>query len=52
MSTSSFQVGTQVIIEGKQYLLLRKLDADTWQLEEVRCKRIVEFSENKLLRSC
>ncbi len=49
MSTSSFQAGNQVVFEDKQYLLLRKVEKDIWQLEEVRSKRIHEYSANKLL---
>ena len=49
MGISSFQAGNEIIVEGKQFLLLRKVDKDIWQLEEVRSKRIQEFSANKLL---
>lgn len=48
MGISSFQAGAIILIEGKQYLLIRKVDADIWQLEDVRSKRVHEFSTNKL----
>jgi putative transposase len=44
MSTSTFTEGTVVEIDNRLYKLLRKIDADTWQAEESRAKRISEFT--------
>jgi putative transposase len=44
MSTSTFTEGTVVEIDNRLYKLLRKIDADTWQAEESRTKRISEFT--------
>jgi putative transposase len=44
MSTSTFTEGTVVEIDSRLYKLLRKIDADTWQAEESRTKRISEFT--------
>jgi len=44
MSTSTFSEGTVVEIDNRLYKLLRKIDADTWQAEESRTKRISEFT--------
>jgi putative transposase len=44
MSTSTFTEGTVVEIDNRLYKLLRKIDADTWQVEESRTKRISEFT--------
>src|SRR6266403_2997815 len=44
MSTSTFTEGTVVEIDNRHYKLLRKIDADTWQAEESRTKRISEFT--------
>ena len=48
MSTSTFSAGTLVEIDGHRHVLLRKIDADLWQLEEVRSKRITELAERDL----
>lgn len=48
MGTSALQQGTSLQIGSVAYILLRKLDAEVWQLEESRSKRIVEFSTNQL----
>lgn len=48
MGKSVFKAGVEVDINGKTYLLLRKLDADLWQLEEERNKRIHEYSGTEL----
>lgn len=48
MGKSVFRAGVEVDISGKTYLLLRKLDADLWQLEEERNKRIHEYTGTKL----
>ena len=48
MSTSTFSAGTLVEIDGHRQVLLRKIDADLWQLEEVRSKRITELAERDL----
>ena len=44
MSTSTFTEGIVVEIDNRLYKLLRKIDADTWQAEESRTKRISEFT--------
>ena len=49
MSTSSFQQGAVVKIEGKTYALLRKIENKLWQVEETRTKRIHEFADQYLL---
>ena len=49
MSTSTFQSGSSFAINGKIYLLLRKLDAHLWQAEESKTKRIHEFDIDTLL---
>lgn len=48
MSTSSFSAGTVVDIDGRRHVLLRKIDADLWQLEDERSKRITELPEGDL----
>lgn len=48
MSTTAFQANTQFEIEGKTFRLIRKLEADLWQAEEFRTKRIHEFQERDL----
>ena len=49
MGTSAFRPDTVVELDGKQFKLLRKLTDTQWQLEEVRTKRIREFSVEDLL---
>jgi putative transposase len=44
MSTSTFTEGAVVEIDNRLYKLQRKIDADTWQAEESRTKRISEFT--------
>ena len=48
MSTSTFSAGTVVDIDGRRNVLLRKIDANLWQLEDARSKRITEFAESDL----
>lgn len=48
MGASSFRAGTPFELNGKGYTLLRLLDDETWQAEEVRTKRIEEFKLAKL----
>lgn len=50
MSTSAFEQGALVDIEGKTYSLLRKVESHLWQAEEFRTKRIHEFTEHQLLK--
>lgn len=50
MSTSSFQESAEIAIDGKTYTLIRKVEANLWQAEEHRSKRVVEFSEDQLRR--
>lgn len=49
MSGSAFQQGAQIQLEGKCYILLRKLDPDLWQTEEALTKRIEVFTHHQLL---
>jgi putative transposase len=48
MSASAFQVGATVELDCRQYTLLRKISKSTWQLEELRTKRISEYQDNEL----
>ena len=48
MGASAFKQGTQVSFQGKTYVLLRKVTDDTWQLEEMRSKRIHEYTDTQL----
>lgn len=50
MSTSSFQEGAVLDIDGKAFTLIRKVEANIWQAEEQRTKRIQEFTDNQLHR--
>lgn len=50
MGASSFQQGVTVEIDQRPYQLLRKLDNKLWQLEDVRTKRIVEYTVAQLRR--
>lgn len=49
MSTSSFRAGVVVEVDNTQYELLRQLETGLWQTEELRTKRIKEFTEVELL---
>ena len=48
MGTASFQVGTRLVIEGQTFSLLRKVEGDVWQLENLRTGRITEQSVREL----
>jgi methylase of polypeptide subunit release factors len=48
LSTSTFSAGTVVEIDNRRHVLLRKLDAELWQLEDERNKRITELAERDL----
>lgn len=48
MSTSIFKAGAELAIEGRAAVLLRKLDNDYWQIEEVKTKRIFELTTHEL----
>lgn len=48
MAKSLFKTNAVVIIDGKHFTLLRKIDADIWQLENQRDKRIIEYSITEL----
>lgn len=48
MSASAFTKGSSFELDGKCYLLTRLVENDIWQAEEIRTKRIVEFSLAKL----
>lgn len=43
MSASAFALGASFDIDGKSYLLVRQLEDDIWQAEDLRTKRVVEF---------
>jgi putative transposase len=43
MGTSRFRAGTQLKIDGKTAILLRKLDGDLWQVEDELSRRITEY---------
>jgi putative transposase len=51
MSTSAFEKGAIVEIDGRAHQLLRKLEGDLWQVEDSRTKRIVELTERELHKS-
>lgn len=44
MGTSAFQAGTVVEIQGKLLQLVRQIGNQTWQLEDLRTKRIQEYT--------
>jgi len=48
MATSAFHAGALVELDSRQYTLLRKLAQSTWQLEELRTRRISEYQDNEL----
>src|ERR1035441_10798186 len=49
MATACFEQGTIVAIEGSEHRLSRKID-DCWQLEHSKTGRIVEYTQQALLR--
>ena len=49
MATACFEQGTIVQIEGSEHRLSRKID-DCWQLEHSKTGRIVEYTQQDLLR--
>ncbi len=50
MGVSAFQQNALIILEGSEYLLLRKISDAGWQLEDTKTKRIVERELAYLLR--
>ncbi len=48
MGTAAFQKNTVLRIDGKEFLMLRKVSDDLWQLEETKTKRIHEKSDVEL----
>lgn len=48
MSTASFSEGAVIEVEHKTYALLRKIESGLWQAEELRTKRIQEFTEQQM----
>jgi len=48
MSTSAFEQGAELQIEGRCCTLLRLVEADLWQVEDRRTKRIEEISSSRL----
>lgn len=51
MSTSAFEKGAIVEIDGRAHQLLRKLEGDLWQVEDSRTKRIIELTEREIHKS-
>lgn len=51
MSASAFAPGTCFDVDGKAYCLIRQLENDIWQAEDLRTKRIVEFPVAQLQSS-
>src|ERR1017187_1364864 len=49
MATACFEQGTIVAIEGSEHSLSRKID-DCWQIEHSKTGRIVEYTQQNLLR--
>ena len=49
MATACFEQGAIVQIEGSEHRLSRKID-DCWQLEHSKTGRIVEYTQQDLLR--
>lgn len=49
MSTSAFQSGVRFIIDKTTYELTRKIENEIWQAEELKTKRVHEFSIQSLL---
>lgn len=50
MGTSAFQQNTAVRMSGKEFVMLRKVADDLWQLEESKTKRIHEMAGCDLRR--
>ena len=48
MGTAAFQTQSAFRIDGKHFLMLRKIDKDLWQLEETKTKRIHEQTDGEL----
>lgn len=48
MGTASFQHGTALRIDGKEFIMMRKVSDELWQLEEVKTKRIHEKTDAEL----
>lgn len=48
MSTSAFQQGVTIRIDGKQATLHRKISDSLWQVEDESTKRILEYSDDQL----
>lgn len=48
MGTASFQHGTALRIDGKAFVMMRKVSDDLWQLEEIKTKRIHEKTDGEL----
>jgi putative transposase len=48
MGTAAFQAQSAFRIDGKRFLMLRKVANDLWQLEETKTKRIHEQTDHEL----
>ena len=51
MGAAAFRPNQLVSLDGARYTLLRKVDANIWQLEDLRTKRIIERDDNQLRRA-
>lgn len=51
MSLSCFAKGAVVEIQGRPHELIGKLDATTWQLSELRTKRVTELTDEALRKA-
>ncbi|CAG4915572.1 Mu transposase C-terminal domain-containing protein [Paraburkholderia gardini] len=49
MGTSSFRAGVHIRIDGIEGTLFRKLDDETWQIEDKHTRRIREYRQGDLL---
>ncbi len=50
MGTARIETNQLVKMDGVEYLLLRKVTATLWQLEETKTKRIVEYELKQILQ--
>lgn len=48
MGTFTFRAGCEFAVDGERLKLLRKIGDGTWQAEEARTRRIVEYTDKQL----
>lgn len=48
MGVSALQQGAAVNLDKKCFILLRKITDDLWQLEDVKTKRVHEYTDDQL----